>query len=289
MRVALTIALCCLGVAWAADAQALTGAAAVAALNAQRTASGIPGDLVERADWTAACAAHNRYQKLNGIFDTSEDPARRGYSKPGDWAAHNAALARDVWTASHNPWQNTPLALMALLSPRLTQLGASTSYQHVCATTFPGYLRAAPPAPSLYPYPGDGATGVPFATWSFGAPFTPGDFVGLPAGYTTGPNLLVMADIGGQATLEAASLVGPGGPVELRTVDNTEDRIGALMPTGAILIPARPLAPGATYQAAVTLAVSGRTLTRAWSFSTAPADPHTILFVSSALSFDRST
>jgi len=98
---------------------------------------------------------------------------------------------------------------MPLLSPRLTQLGVSASYHHVCATSRPGYLRRDPSSPSLYPYPGDGAAAVPYKQWSYGLPVTPGDFVGLPAGFTTGPNLLVMADVGGQAKILDASLAGP--------------------------------------------------------------------------------
>ena len=139
-RVALTIALC--ATCWLAqDARALTGASAVAALNAQRAQNGIPGDLVERADWTAACKAHNRYMELNNVFVPSEDAGKPGYTKDGAWAAPNAVLGRDTWTPHHNPWENAPLGLMPLLSPRLTVLGASASYQHVCATTRPGIKR----------------------------------------------------------------------------------------------------------------------------------------------------
>jgi hypothetical protein len=272
----------------AAAGASLSGAAAVAALNTQRAANGIPGDLVQRTDWTAACTAHVRYLERNGGIGGPEDPRLPGYSKAGNWAAVNAALARDAWTARHDPWAQMPIQAMALLSPLLTQVGAAGSRHYVCATTRPGYLRPAPARPALYPYPGDGATGVPYAQWSYGSPFTPGDFVGLPAGFTTGPNLLVMSDVGGDAKLTAASLTGPDGPVEIRTVDNDTDQIGGTLAPGAIIIPADQLEPGQTYTASATVAIAGTSLSRTWRFTTAQADPQTQLFVSSAAVVDPS-
>ena len=263
----------------------LSGAPAVAALNAQRAANGIPGDVVARNDWSAACAAHARYLERTGGLATSEDPRQRGYSKPGAWAAANAALTRDVWTTAHDPWAQMPVQAMQLLSPLLTQLGVGSSRHYVCATARPGWLRPAQPA--LYPYPGDGATGVPYAVWSYGFPETPGDLVGLPAGFGTGPNLLLMSGVPGQANVTGAQLVGPSGPVEIRTVDNTVADLGNQLAPGAIVIPADPLKPGRTYTAAVTLRIAGRTLSRTWSFTTAKADPQTLLFVSSGAWVDR--
>jgi hypothetical protein len=289
LRVALILAACCAWLVLPAGASALSGAPAVEALNAQRFASGIPGGLIERRDWTAACAAHNRYMEINHVFGPAEDPSKRGYTKQGAWAGANSVLGRDTWTAHRNPWELVPISLMALLSPRLNMLGASASHHHLCATTMPGYQRPAPSEPSLYPYPRDGATTVPYRQWSFGVPFTPGDFVGLPAGFTTGPHLYVMADVGGEAKMTAASLVGPSGPVDIRTVDNTVRELGAYLPTGGIIIPVAPLEPGVAYTAAATMAVGGLTLTRQWAFTTSLSDPHTQLFVSSGLSFDKAT
>jgi hypothetical protein len=282
----LAILACC---AWPAGAHALTGGAAVAALNAQRAANGIPGDLVERTDWTAACRAHDRYMQLNNVFDPLEDPRMPGYTKDGAWAGTNSVLGWGTWAAGRNPWEHAPLGLMPLLSPRLTQLGISSSYRHICATTTPGYLRAAPSRPSLYTYPGDGAAAVPYEQWSYGLPVTPGDFVGLPAGFTTGPNLLVMADVGGAARMVDAGLVGPGGAVEVRTVDNTVSGLGGYLPTGGVIIPVAPLEPGATYRADATMTIGGATVSRTWTFSTDRADPNTQLFVSSFVTYDAAT
>jgi hypothetical protein len=260
-----------------AGGASVRGPAAIALLNAQRSANGIPGDLVERADWTKACAAYARGLERSG---------GPGYAAQGQWSVANAALARDSWTNTHDPWAQMPLQAMQLLSPLLTQLGASSSSHYVCATTRPGYLRAAPVHASLYPYPGDGATEVPYSQWSYGYPFTPGDFVDLPAGFTTGPNLFVMADSAGAAKLTGASLSGPDGPVAIRTVDNTTDQVGAVLPPGAVIIPVDPLEPGRAYAATATVALGGATLSRSWRFTTALADPQTLLFVSSAAARD---
>jgi hypothetical protein len=275
--------------AWPVGAQALTGGAAVADLNAQRAANGIPGDLVERQDWTAACNAHNRYLELNHVFTPHEDPHKRGYTQDGAWAGPRSVMGWGTWSAGHNPWEHAPLGLIWLLSPRLTQLGISASYHHVCATTVPGFLRPAPARPSLYSYPGDGAAGVPYKQWSYGLPVTPGDFVGLPAGVTTGPNILVMADVGGIASWVSASLVGPSGPVEIRTVDNTFGVVGTSMPTGGFIIPVAPLAPGASYRAEATMTIRGQAVSRAWTFTTGLANPNTQLFVSSGFVYDAAT
>jgi hypothetical protein len=119
-------------------------------------------------------------------------------------------------------------------------------------------------------------------------PFTPGDFVGLPAGFTTGPLLYVLADVDGEAKMAGASLIGPGGAVDIRTVDNSVADLGGFLPPGGIIIPVAPLEPGTAYRASAVMTVAGRTLAREWTFTTGLADPHTQLFVSSALTYDTS-
>jgi hypothetical protein len=264
----------------AAAGASLSGAAAVATLNAQRAANGIPAGLVERPAWSKACATRLRAVERTG---------GPGYATQGMWAVTNAALARDVWTAKHDPWASMPVQQMALLSPLLLQLGAGASRNYVCVTTRPGYLRPAPAVPSLYPYPGDGSTGVSYTQFSYGLPLTPGDAVGLPAGFNTGPNLLVMADLNAQAKMVNASLTGPTGPVEIRTVDNTVAQIGDFLAPGGIIIPVDPLKPGRAYTARAVMSVGGALAARQWSFTTAKADPQTLLFVSSAAVLDPAT
>jgi hypothetical protein len=98
-----------------------------------------------------------------------------------------------------------------------------------------------------------------------------------------------LADAGGQARMLDANLAGPSGPVDIRTVDNTTGQLGAYLPTGGVIVPAAALAPGTTYRASATLDVGGRVLSRHWSFTTALADPSTMLFVAPTVSLDAST
>jgi hypothetical protein len=122
---ALWLLTACLALVPISPVRAVTGPAAVAQLNLQRDANGLPGDLVERPDWTAACAQHNEYMRLNNVVEHSETPGNPGYSTEGAWAAGSANLGGGSWAADRNPWDNAPIHLMQLLSPKLAQLGAS--------------------------------------------------------------------------------------------------------------------------------------------------------------------
>ncbi len=81
----------------------------------------------------------------------------------------------------------------------------------------------------------------------------------------------------GKGAITAASLTGPSGPVEVRTVDNktpapdgSPTPLGAYLAPGGIVIPVSPLAKNATYTASVAFTPdSGEPpVTRTWSFST---------------------
>lgn len=273
----------CVAAVLASPAHAVTGPDAVAQLNAQRAANGIPGDLVEVPDWTNACALHNEWMRLNSRIEHDETPGP-GYTDTGAWAGRSAVLGGGPWPADQNPWENAPIHLMQLLSPKLKRLGASDASGHVCATTWPGYDEPTPAAPALYSYPGDGATGVPAQQNAAERPFVPGDFVGLPMGTTTGPHLYLLSDASGAAQFASAALTGPGGPVEVRTADNLIPQLRPSTPTGGIIIPVRPLDRATVYTASATLVVpdassesGSRSLTRTWTFKTQLLAPETII------------
>ncbi len=275
----------CLAAAVGTPAYAVTGPAAVAQLNAQRAANGIPGDLVEVPEWTAACALHNEWMRLNNRVEHEETPGP-GYTDAGAWAGRSAVLGAGPWAANENPWENAPIHLMQLLSPKLKRLGASDASGHVCATTWPGYDESTPTAPALYSYPGDGATGVPAQQHAAERPFVPGDFVGLPMGTTTGPHLYLLSDATGAAQFASAALTGPGGPVEVRTADNLIPELRPVTPTGGIIIPVDPLNRATVYTASATLVVpdassesGSRSLTRTWTFKTQLIAPETSIAV----------
>lgn len=260
----------------APDARAVTGAQAVAALDAQRVAHGFPAGIAEVPAWSDGCAKHHVYQELNGGGLThQEDPSRPGYTREGADAASRAVLAAGSSWTSGNPWETAPIHLHQLLAPRLARSGAADDERYSCMTTWGGMDRPAPAGLVTYSYPGDGTTHR-YAETASEAPYTPGDLVGLPQPRTTGPYLYVAVDApqgASRARVVAASLTGPEGAVDLRTVDNFTPGLESFLPAGAELIPVDPLKPSSTYRASVALDVelgdgSVVRAERQWSFAT---------------------
>lgn len=206
-------------------------------LSLQREANGIPGGLIERSDWSAACDKHNYYEEQTGQFGHEEDPSSPYYSAEGDWAGHHSVIAYGRSWSSGNPWEDAPIHLLQMLAPALYEMGAAESFGHNCATTWPGYGRPAPTTPTAYSYPGDGVSGVVPTEYAAESPFVPGDFVGLPEGTATGRYLLVylsgVQDSGEDAERVSATarLASPEGPVDLRVVDSTSPDVGFYMPS----------------------------------------------------------
>ncbi len=270
----------------AAPVRATTPSEAIRLLNAQRTANGLPGGIVEDPAWSQGCRLHiaylvrNRFDDAGGASPHEEDPAKPGYTPAGADAAANAELSWDAnsrgeatggvpWTAAGgDPWEDAPFHLQSILDPDLTTVG----YADGCLRDGGGHARPAPPIPQVYTYPGPGRTIYREQTVSEG-PASPGDLVGLSQPTTTGPTLYAWVLGGAQPVrLTTASLVGPGGAQPLRTVDSTTPGAAELAsPDGAILIPVRPLAPAAHFTATVTLALAdGSQLTHSWTFASGP-------------------
>jgi len=236
-------------------------------------------------EWSRWCGLHNAYQKLNRTLTHEESPSAPGYTPEGARAGGGSVLSSGSWTTV-NPWEHAPLHLHALLSPRLAALGVDDSNGYVCATTNLGLTRPPPAVDTVYVYPGQGVRHR-FEEAVAERPFTPGEKVGIPAGTVTGPYLYVSV-VGpalhgfSQARVTAASLVGPDGPVEVRTVDNFTDGLQLYIPSGGEVIPLRPLRPGSTYAASVRLEVydplgggAPHVVARTWSFMTLRRDPKT--------------
>lgn len=264
------VVLCALAVSCAVAAPAakadLSSAEIVHLLSLQREANGIPGGLLERADWSAACDRHNHYEEQTGEFGHEENPDSPYYNAEGDWAGRNSVIAYGASWSAGNPWEEAPIHLLQMLAPQLSETGAAESYGHNCLTTWPGYKRPSPAALTAYSYPGDGVSGVVPTERAAESPFIPGDFVGLPEGTATGRYLLVY--LGGPfgfweapEVTASATLSGAEGPVELRTIDSTSRDIGIYMPRpSAFLIPVQPLKPLTTYRAEVKWALEGAPL-----------------------------
>ena len=285
IRLALVLACAIAGLlAPAAATRAATGEEAVARLNAQRAAHGIPTGIAHNPEWSRWCALHNEYQRLNGGGLThEEDPSKPGYTPEGAEAGRTSVLSRgDDWN-SVNPWETAPIHLHQTLAPRLDAMGVDDSGGYVCATTLMSRNRPAPAENTVYTYPGPGAVHR-FAETASESPYTPGERVGIPAGTETGPYIYVSVD-GPQLTefsearIVSASLTGPDGGVELRTVDNHTDGLEGYLPPGGELIPLHPLRPRSAYTASVGLVAraggSDVPFARTWSFSTPGRNPET--------------
>ncbi len=259
------------GLLLTAPATAATGTDIVSYVNAQRAANGIPAAITERPDWSQSCAEHNRYMDQNEAVTHAEDPSMPGYTKAGAWAAQNSILTNiGAWTATESPFETAPIHLAQLLAPDLAELGADQYEGYTCATTYPGYTRPSPAAVTGYSYPGNGATGVVASEVAAEGPFTPGELVGLPAGTETGPYLMAFLDGPAKiksATISAASLTGPAGPVAIESIGSDNPNIRDYLPAPmAFLIPRAPLADG-TYHASVSFSYSGKTTPVAFAFT----------------------
>jgi hypothetical protein len=242
-------------------------------LNAERARAGLPGGMVLNPRWAQECAAHDGYERANGVLSHTENPQASGASAGGSWAGLVSILAQARWTAAHDPWQNAPIHLMQLFTPSLSVIGLDDSGGLQCATTYPGLLRTPVGADAVSTYPADGARGVPPREVAVEAPFVPGQFVGLPAGRATGRELFVyLNDSGqiGQAQVKVARATLSQGrhAVAVRWVDNTTPTVGRYL-TGAILIPVKPLRGRSAYHATVAVQDRSGTLTHGWSFTTA--------------------
>lgn len=251
---------------------------AVSLLSAQRADNGIPAGLTERAPWSAACAAHDRYERANGgALSNGELKGDPGYTTAGAFAGRNSVLAAGRTWRDGNPWETAPIHLMQLLAPRLQRLGVDDRKGYVCATTWPGYADSGPSTPVIYSYPGDGQAGWRASEVAREGPFTPGYKVGLPQTARTGPYLYALLDGPGSwfalrsAPLTSASLIGPEGALEIRSVAADDPDIGRYLPPGAMLIPVKPLQAGSLYTAHVTFRVGGAPVSRTWSFRTGGA------------------
>ena len=263
-----SLAIAVLATTATTTAHATTPDAAVAALNAQRTANGIPGGVTTNAAWSASCAAHNGYLRANGMLVHEQRPGAPGASADGAWAGVNSVLASTPsgsYPWSRNPWENAPFHLAQVLQPGLRSVGYDDDGRYACMTTWPGTDDAG--LDGVFTYPGPGRTDVPPSQSARELPSTPQQSVGIAATATTGPNLLVFArGLGGSAIRVTAASLTPDVPV--RWVDATTPVVGTLIPSGAILVPVTPLRPDTDYTASVTLAGAARTTTHTWSFKT---------------------
>lgn len=252
-------------------------------LNAERARWGLPADITLDSAWSQACAAHDAYLADNKRLEHPEDTGLPGASPAGAWAGLHSILAGGYyWASEGNPWEDAPIHLNQLYTPDLDVVGIDES-RDICTTTWPGIGAPQQPGGTIITYPGDGTSGFPPSERAAESPFVPGQFVGLPEGTIAGREIFVYEERGvcsafdclaGAPEIESATLTGPTGLVEVRTVGGNTKEVGGGL-TGAIIIPVKPLAAQASYTAEVTLAPYGALPAERhrWSFRTGPANP----------------
>lgn len=269
MRIRFLMAVLAFGGMLAVPAQTagVTASQAVAVLNAERVANGLPALSVDRAA-SRACALHDRYEKLNNFLTHVEIPGKPGYTRAGAKAAATADLSWDVrhpgggWNQG-NPFDTAPLHLAALLNPYLASIGFDDTGPWSCITVDPPDATFHPNATTAtaYSYPANGRSGWPTSEVASELPFTPGDLLGLRQPRRTGPYLIVMFDgpwglAGGQSVITSASLTGPHGTVAIKVADGTVKQhpgrpgtLGVFLGPKAMIIPVSPLSPHTKYTA----------------------------------------
>ncbi len=242
----------------ASTASAAVGSAqAVAFLNVQRAANGIPGDLANDPNLELGCRQHNRYMEAIGGLEHGENSSSPFYTPEGGaagpWAyraevLHYEGYEMDGW----NPWEWAPIHLYLMLDPERTTAGYDSA-KYTCmrmgGQRDPGAGEA-----RFFSYPGPGTAGIYPEEKAYEAPYVPQELVGIPEGTVTGTNILLFST--GTSGLDAVgfAVTGPAGPVAARMVDaDTQNEVGSggWFYGGGVLIPEQPLAPNTAYEVSV--------------------------------------
>ena len=213
----------------------VSSATAIALLNRQRAANGIPGDLITNSKLSAGCAKHVwKYKEKIGQIPHEEIPGQPGYSKLGALAASLSALSSRSgesstesywWGPLVNPWSGAAFHLSTLFNPEATMAWYAESVHGVAKRSHKGSSWPWGPAacmgaggsrsfstPTFFSYPGGGARDVPYSEYTVEAPESPQEAVGLPRGFNGGPAVILWAE-GMSARLDRATLSADSGSV----------------------------------------------------------------------------
>lgn len=164
----------------------LTTSQAIALLNQQRAANGIPGDLVEEPILSAGCLSWATvYREAKGQYPHEELPSQPGYTAEGNEAASRSDLDGESgsefrvgtqWSMLFNPWSGAALHEANLMNPVATTIWYGASQSAACLGTS-GYQAFA--SPTFFSVPEPGASNVPIAENTGELPFPPQEAAGL--------------------------------------------------------------------------------------------------------------
>ena len=273
-----------------------SAAQAIAYLNQQREANGIPGGLANELAGDEGCFEYtNLYHGPPGASPYADPHLGEVPGRPGYTAAGNACITSSdagggigEWSATINPWWNAPLHITSLFDPSATTAWYGETYHRWGvfgqATMGTGSGRSFA-APAFFSLPGNGVANVaPSQTVEGELPFAPGDAVGLPEGRRTGPYITLWPE-GTSASLQVASLQGANGSrVAVKVVTPatpappsppgwpSAGTMGFYSRGADYVIPVHPLNPSSAYILTVTWRdPAGLTYTQVVHFSTTSA------------------
>lgn len=261
--------------AFASVAQAdVSSAQAIAFLNQQRAANGIPSSLTEDPQLTEGCLEYDHYRALNPDDPPHHEiPGHPGYTPLGageyGFGYSEVNAGTDNWAATTNAWDAAPIHQSLLFDPTATTAGYAFNEGTACMR-LAGFTEAA--APSFYSYTDDaGPAAVAVSETANEWPYVPQQLVGIPPEATTGPNLIAFADDFGDAHVASVSLMAAGGsPVsDIRFVDATTPGASGFFQNSVDVISAAPLQPLTSYVAIVNWQnENDQTFSQQFSFTT---------------------
>lgn len=254
------------------------GAAAIAYLNQQRAANGIPPVTDNQILATAWCP--------------NEDNGPSGGELARDLSGASA------WSASASPWDSAPLHQFTIYNPEFLEAGDANVSNSACMGL--GDIAPQLAAPSFNVYLSDtGPATVPITeTVSGEGPLAPQQTVGIPQGRQTGPNILLYArGFPGQQHSQDVnpvtwSLTASGQSVTAIKMADTNTFLAFGLPggfyDGADMIPP-PLQPRTQYQGSVTWqGPDGTMATQVFDFTTGGPLPNHLAIAAIQLDGGRS-
>jgi hypothetical protein len=269
-------------------------------LNYYRTLSGLL-PVSENKSWAEGSWNHSRYMVKNDQVGHEEDPNNAWYTPEGDLAARSSNLVASsdlvaTDTYAIDSWMQAPFHALYILNPTLTQVGYASFREgdgglQMGATLDVirgiGELSSAVEYPIFFP--GDGAT-VPIGShWGeYPDPLASCDgysgSAGLPLILQLGTGDLI-PDVSGHSLKQGGTKLESCAfdETNYRNSDPDAQELGRGILAGRdaiVIVPRRPLEPGASYTVSVT--VNGVNYT--WSFKVAAQTQMTAL--SDSLSVD---
>ncbi len=267
--------VCALLPAAAPGARHVEGAQAIAFLNDQRAANGIP-PVIE-----------------NQLFASAWCPAEDTGPSGGESARVLSSFLAG-WSPTSSPWDDAPLHQQTMYNPAYTQAGDVDAAGQACLGT--GAPLPEPPAPTFAAFYSDtGPHDVPTTeTVAHEEPFAPQQLVGIPQGHPTGGQIILYAEgMGEQVEPVSWTLAEANGtPVaNVRMADEQQAEAagypGYLTGVG-VLIPPVLKAESSYSLTVVWQSVSGSRATQALSFTTGAAANRVSLYLQGAFAYGES-